>query len=1025
MNKTPEQTLNEQTLYDIFINQLELNSGNGLIEIKNVNKVPFNQKRMVEQAQKLGVDAVYFVNGNPVLYFKRLSIRSNETIRDLQHKIWNQGRVPFLIIITPGEIRVINAQSIPVFDSDNITDNRHQIYPISGNELSNELLDLNTVERAQALITQILFPFQRESIDSNNIWENQQIKEAIKNYDRIDRRLLRGLRSVRENLLQDKIPEDVINSLLIRSFLIMYLQDRKALPDNSVQSSNNNECDFLEILQNYDDTYAFFDALSDRFNGTVFRVTELERTQIQIKHLLILRKMLLGVDLQTGQEPLFRLYRFEHIPIEMISCLYEEFLRYQENERAGAFYTSPVLVKILLDEVTDWANINENVKILDPACGSGIFLVEAFNRLVDQWKYRNPDKRMNANSLCRIIQKNLFGVDIDQNAINVATLSLYIALLDNLEPEYIRKRMRKFPSLIGKNLLISDFFDEGIPLKRSSFDLIIGNVPWESKLTKSAEKFCSENNFPINDKQIALAFLWRAPCYCHENGEICLIVSSKAVLFNKRGLKFRKNFFNEFFVSQIIDFSMLRREKSVMFSQAIGPAAAIFYNKQSPEHNHIISYIVPTITPSLRWIGIPTVDPADIKHLPINWLSKNDKLWKMAFWGGPRDYLLIERLDGYPKLGDFLKISQRVPPQEGYKLAKPRREKKPEVYDSESIDSSSRVSYKLLLEDTVPLQISEFYSFKNPEIYKPPLVIIRQSPLDGKIQAFFSDIKVIYPERFVGFPCKDEFIPQMKLLTLFLNSSLAAYYYFLTSAEWGIERDNLQLKEHLNLPFIVPELRELDNPESTFSRLLIEFDKLTTINGNLLFGQEEARNETLINIDNLFFDLYQISASERDLVLDAIHYTIPFFIRPHSKESKKKPDSYQLKNYISIFIDTFIKTNNQKNFSLQGTVFTQNPNSSLIVVGFSANKHLPEEKIDTNCEQLFSEIDKKILNPLLPLGQSIYSRRNIRYFTGNSFFIIKSNEARLWTKSFARIDSDAIIGDLLLEYVDRSAVRGK
>src|SRR5258708_37826003 len=77
----------------------------------------------------------------------------------------------------------------------------------------------------------------------------------------------------------------------------------------------------------------------------------------------------------------FRAYDFAYIPIEILSEVYEQFI--EDSKKKGAIYTPEILADYLLSEVNTVKPLTEETKILDPACGSGVFLVLAYRRLIE------------------------------------------------------------------------------------------------------------------------------------------------------------------------------------------------------------------------------------------------------------------------------------------------------------------------------------------------------------------------------------------------------------------------------------------------------------------------------------------------------------------------------------------------------------------------------------------------------------------------------------------------------------------
>ena len=97
-----------------------------------------------------------------------------------------------------------------------------------------------------------------------------------------------------------------------------------------------------------------------------------------------------GTEIKTGQRSLFDIYDFSIIPIEFISNVYESFIGEETQSQNGAFYTPTFLVDYILKyTIDDYFAKNPNsysCKVIDPACGSGIFLVETLRKLINQFE---------------------------------------------------------------------------------------------------------------------------------------------------------------------------------------------------------------------------------------------------------------------------------------------------------------------------------------------------------------------------------------------------------------------------------------------------------------------------------------------------------------------------------------------------------------------------------------------------------------------------------------------------------------
>ena len=136
-----------------------------------------------------------------------------------------------------------------------------------------------------------------------------------------------------------------------------------------------------EILANHEDCYNLFWYLDDRFNGDLFpepdgvplersEARDSEKSMVQSPHLQILSHFVSGrMEMTSGQLSLWPSYSFDIIPLEFISSIYETFV----TKKTGTVYTSAHLVDFVLDGVLPWKGVDWNLRILDPACGSGDF----------------------------------------------------------------------------------------------------------------------------------------------------------------------------------------------------------------------------------------------------------------------------------------------------------------------------------------------------------------------------------------------------------------------------------------------------------------------------------------------------------------------------------------------------------------------------------------------------------------------------------------------------------------------------
>ena len=208
--------------------------------------------------------------------------------------------------------------------------------------------------------------------------------------------------------------------------------------------------------------FALFDWLRTTFNGDLFPMDDpgAERNHLTDQHLALIRDFVDGRSLvaeRLGQGRLFK-FRFDAIPIDLISSIYQQFARSTAADEAasqGLHYTRIELAHLALDPVFE--GLNADARIIDPTCGSGAFLVEAFRRLVWRATGGQPASR---KLVRRILYTQLFGIDINRSALGIAAFSLYLAALE-FDEEPIRLAIS---ATLNSTISSIRRFSRGIPL---------------------------------------------------------------------------------------------------------------------------------------------------------------------------------------------------------------------------------------------------------------------------------------------------------------------------------------------------------------------------------------------------------------------------------------------------------------------------------------------------------------------------------------------------------------------------------
>ena len=973
--------------------QLEYTRKNGLVESDSDAENESQRYIFKQVSEKLGIDAVFFLRTEsgqsiPLIYFHKLESKDRNAIGKLHKKAWNMGQAPLLFIVIPDVVLIYNAYEQPKTLTNKQLDDQ-----------AGFIEELELFVRAKSEFDK-LKKYRSSELLTGNYW--QKYSKYFDDKKRVYQTLLDNLEFMRDQLIAKGLPIDVVHNLLIRSIFIKYLEDRtdneghNVFPKDFFGNFLPSATSFTDLLSDKNATDELFRYLNGKFNGDVFAVDK-NGYEVSQEHLNLLQKMLKGdIYLEKGQMTLWPLYSFDVIPIELISNIYQKFVHHEENEnktkKKGAHYTPYHLVTFLMDQVLPWEGEYTNFKVLDPSCGSGVFLVESYRRLISRWMQANTNKRPSVSHLKRILKDNIFGVDTNNNAIRIAALSLYLTMCDYLEPRYIWNRVR-FEPIVNKNLFTSDFFEKDLPFLEKKYDLIIGNPPWASELPETAIEYLKTNDKPVGDKQIAQAFLWRVGELCKPDGEICMLVSSKNLLFNrsKPNREFRKRFFSSFDIKTVINFSSLRH---VLFSKAVGPPAAVIFSPEKKEIRNIL-YCSPKPSHSTQddWLFI--IEPQDIAHIPKNEAIENDMFWKVAMWGNPRDYELIKKLSKLPTLGDICE-NKGWTHGEGYIVAN-GKDKVPEFLGKPNVDVKNLRRFIINEDSLPPFDKKGLYRHAKTkrEIFEGPHLLIKQSPTAnvGMIAALLKE-DAVFNHSILGIHGKKSDLDQLAACCLAINTNIALYYEMLTTRSWLVERDSFEEEEILDIP-MPEEILELKET--------INYNYLKKISDNL---------DADTTIDLLVAKLYHLNESEIIQINDTIKYTLDYYKKKNKSIAVKPADENILREYIDIYCEILNNSFSSPNKDFVGTIYAGEGPLKVVstkLVEKSEKKGVPYI-LNNELEHILKDLDKQLIEEM---SSSIYIRRNLRRYSGDTTFIVKPNQMRYWTKSAAMRDADETYRDIM------------
>jgi len=1008
---------------EIF-DKLGLTKNNGLFILSEDEwqaRCAFSKRVEHLMAEVIKPDAFFYFNKTPFILF----FDNPKNIQQLHQQIWNFNLSPVIFIRTDNQYHIYNGFSF-----------------VKGKTGLAELADFQ----------ENLNDFNYFKIVTGETWEDYQ--DALKGKQRVDYKLLDNVKTLQKLLTEDSkggLPSHIANNLIGRILFIRYLIDRKVRIKKKLWTND----DFCEILSGgVDTTYGLFEYLQskDNYNGDLFPIEEGEKKRVEEHHLQRIVELLKGTNLESGQQSLFDIYDFSIIPVELISNVYEFFIGVDNQESSGAYYTPLFLVDYVLSQTVeqyfDKNDKEHNCKVLDPACGSGIFLVESLRKIIWRFKALNEGCENNIkdyhNDLRKLLKDNIFGIDIDKDAVNVAIFSLYITLLDFIDKPADIETF-KFPNVLNENFFVADFFDENASynelLSDKGLNFIIGNPPWgdvpdkegnylyedywrsrEIKETQILRKQINNKKAKVKiavaKKEIAQAFLIRTKDFSKHSTKCALVVTSK-ILYNLGTKTFRKYFLQNNEIHQVFELSSVRREVFDKSNDpAIASASVISYSvfnsfQESPQNT--IKHIALKPNRFFELFKIFVIEKYDYKEIPQHLFLSHDWLWKSLVYGNILDFSLIKKVfKNYSSVKDVVGDKNRFLVGTGMKYKDGDKKIDAKHHKGKDFVKSNIDLAPFIIKVGDPWEIDFVgYMPADERIFRPPLLLSRRrisSKLTG-ISAVELETEKLFTYVITAIKALN---PQdasiLQNISALFNSNFLAYYLLQTNTSVGIERGDVLLKEIMQMPYVFDE-----NIVAAYKSIAASKLKINQLDFENVEKQKQERNlaKQVSSLNEKIYDAFELSEQDRDVINYALDVSIPLIQRKkdfkYTNPIKSTPQGKTyLKSYAHIIADHFdhLFKNAQKKIqvNIYHSKYTIGIEFCVVDIDDVGAKYQFITDKDTT-----GILNKFALLSFEKLSDELFIQKDIKGFEAESFYIIKPNEYKCWHRAVGHLDLGEIL----------------
>jgi N-6 DNA Methylase len=400
---------------------------------------------------------------------------------------------------------------------------------------------------------------------------------------------------------------------------------------------------------------------------------------------------------------------FAHIPVGVLSQVYESFAHRADHRTArqtSIHYTPRAIARLMVDQAFAAVKEPSRAKVLDPACGAGIFLVLAFRRMVSE-RWRSDGRRPDTRTIQNILYGHLRGFEVSESALRLAALALYITAIEVNGTQRPPKAL-KFPKDLRDHVLFhvgddsrtaagkgesstKSSFPLGslgprVPLEMNgTFDLVIGNPPWtrlrEEEPQRSAEGSANKktsraetdvlneeftkigrrvlrdrglgelaDHYENPDKNPDLPFLWRAAEWAkQEDGIIAFVLPAR--VFGRttgKGYEAWRAVLRSLSLTGLINGADLR--KTAVWESIDMPFCLLFARNVVPEEGHRFYYTSPLYDPPQNRHARFRIDYEATLPLSVQRVERQPWVLKALSLGTWRDVGVMESvLRRFPK----------------------------------------------------------------------------------------------------------------------------------------------------------------------------------------------------------------------------------------------------------------------------------------------------------------------------------------------------------------------------------------
>lgn len=748
--------------------------------------------------------------------------------------------------------------------------------------------------------------------------------------------LFRLLDNATKELTDLGVTADDALSLAGRALFMRFLVDRRVLQKTEVPKVCSQATKFEECFATAENIAATSRWLDETFNGDLLPLSAALNTGIRPwfhrfsgvarQQIFTTLSTIMYRTETTGQMVMnWSDLDFAHVPVGLLSQVYERHSQaHQGSARAtSVHYTPRAIAEYMVEEAFNTLADPHAARVLDPAAGAGVFLVAAFRKLVEA-RWRHDGKRPTTRVIRSILNRQLAGFEINESALRLSALSLYLTALE-IDPQPRPVEQLRFDDLRGTVLFDVSDGAGGSSLGSlgsavghehdGQYDLVIGNPPWtavrreatyRSAVMTALQPVVTDRlgptraaAFKLPDDVPDVAFFWRAMRWARPSGQIALAMHGR-LLFKQSpgGRQARADLFRAVRITGVLNGAAIRQTD--VWPGVDAPFSLIFAKNEPQQPTDAFYFVSPEQEDALNRRGRIRIDAKAARVVRYAELAENPFVLKTLFRGTPLDQGVLAKIAAAAPatLGDYWK-RERLASGLGFQVGgnAGTQQDATAMHALPELTRQCLTTFRIAPSELRPFERATLLRARRREIYTAPLVVIAQSPSADRTtpRAAFASRDVAYDRSFFGFSCAGHSAADelARYLLVLFNSAMPLYTALLTSSQFGVERDAYLMEDIERVPF---------RPLSDLTD--VQRKRLLWLAESLLAGDPDWDA-----IDEWAAELYGLNRWDREVITDTLATSSPFqSAQAHAQQppSRRRVDAFvaRLASDLEPFVET-------------------------------------------------------------------------------------------------------------------------